>query len=156
MRERKEESNMKKKTEELLTDLKQCDSIDTYMKENSEEIKSSNYLDYFNHLLAIHNKTLGEIEKEALVPKSTLYSIYGGTRNGKKENIIKIGFSIGVNLSEMQQLLKLSHNQELYARNKRDSIIIYGLNQNMNIYQVDELLREYQEVPLLEENVSEK
>lgn len=143
---------MKKTTEELLTDLKECDDIANYIKENRNDMQQHYFLDYFEDMLKKYQKTMGDLEKEVELGRSTLYAIKKGERNGTQDAILKIGFAIGLELDEMQRFLKLSHNHELYVRNKRDSVIIYGIHHHMNIYEVDEMLIEYKEKPLLKES----
>ena len=48
---------------------------------------------------------------------------------------------VGVTVDEMQQLLKLSHNQELYPRYQRDYVILCGINTGMSLYEIDEELK---------------
>ena len=47
-----------------------------------------------------------------------------------------------LNLEEMQMLLKVAHQAPLYARDLRDSAIIYGINKNCDMRAMEELLLE--------------
>jgi accessory colonization factor AcfC len=49
-------------------------------------------------------------------------------------------------------MLKLAEIGPLYPRNKRDSIIIYAINNNKNIYELDDMLDEIGESTVLEED----
>lgn len=51
--------------------------------------------------------------------------------------------------SELQMLLRMAGKSQLYPRIRRDAAIIYGLNNNYTVTQMQELLEE-QELPLLD------
>ena len=131
---------MKKTTEELLTDLKECDDIANYIKENRNDMQQHYFLDYFEDMLKKYQKTMGDLEKEVELGRSTLYAIKKGERNGTQDAILKIGFAIGLELDEMQRFLKLSHNHELYARNKRDAVILFALLRSLSVMEVNDML----------------
>ena len=82
--------------------------------------------------------------------KPMLYHIKKNERAGSQRTILQIGIAIGVTVDEMQQLLKLSHNQELYPRYQRDFIILCGIQAGLNLYEIDEELRKQGIEDLLE------
>ena len=45
-------------------------------------------------------------------------------------------------LADAQRLLRVGQVSELYPRKKRDSIILFGLQKNLSIQEVDDLLFE--------------
>ena len=63
-----------------------------------------------------------------------------GTRNPKKGNIIKIAVAMKLTLEEANELLKLAGQKELYAKNKEDAIVMFGLKNDLQITQIEELL----------------
>ena len=50
---------------------------------------------------------------------------------------------MGISLEEMNELLKLAQHKELYAKNKEDAIIIFGLKNKLKIIEIEELLSDY-------------
>ena len=51
-------------------------------------------------------------------------------------------FAIAAKLTieETNDLLKYARESKLYARDRRDAIIIFALNSNLNIYETNDLL----------------
>jgi hypothetical protein len=47
-----------------------------------------------------------------------------------------------LNLEETQRLLKIGGGSALYPRNKRDSVIIYAINNAYSVLDCDEILYE--------------
>ena len=87
--------------------------------------------------------TFSQIQINSGITKSLFYAIVSGTRKSKKNHIIKIGVAMGISLEEMNELLKLAQHKELYAKNKEDAIIIFGLKNKLKIIEIEELLSDY-------------
>lgn len=132
----------KNDTERLMEDIKQCTDIKQSVEKNQkyffDEKVFSNYLE---KLLKKYGKKMQDLINETDYSKPMLYHIKRNERTGSQRSILQIGLAIGVNVDEMQQLLKLSHNQELYPRYQRDYIILCGINTGLNLYQIDEELK---------------
>ena len=86
------------------------------------------------------NMTFSQVQVVSGITKSMFYAIVNGTRKPKKVHIIKIGLAMGLSLAEINELLKLSGLKELYAKNKEDAILIYGLQNKLSVMQIEELL----------------
>ena len=50
-----------------------------------------------------------------------------------------------LSIEEMQKMLKISEYPILYVKNKRDSIILFGLKKKASLSEVNELLYEMHE-----------
>ena len=87
-----------------------------------------------------YGKTFSQVQVSSGITKSLFYAIVNGTRNPKKDHIIKMGLAIGLSLEEVNELLKLAKLKELYAKNKEDAIVIFGLRNRLPISQIEELL----------------
>ena len=87
-----------------------------------------------------YGKTFSQVQTDSGITKSLFYAIANGTRNPRKVHIIKIGLALGLSLDEVNELLKLAKLKELYAKNKEDAIVIFGLQKHLPIAQIEELL----------------
>lgn len=108
-----------------------------------QNIPKSSFVVRINELLQNHNfKNFSEVQIRCGISKSLFYDIVNGKTKypPKKEHIIKIGIAMGLSVSEMDEILKLSNNKELYPKNKDDSIIMYGIEKGMDAEQIEELL----------------
>lgn len=93
------------------------------------------------------NMSIRMLSDFSLVPETTLYAIMAdesapkkNRRAPKKKQIIQIAFALSLSLEETQELLKLSKLKELYAPNKDDAIIMFGLSKGLDLGTIDELL----------------
>jgi len=87
-----------------------------------------------------YEKTFSQVQVASGITKSLFYALVNGTRNPKKVHIIKMGLAIGLSLDEVNELLKLAKLKELYAKNKEDAIVIFGLRNGLELSQIEELL----------------
>ena len=77
-----------------------------------------------------------------------LYQIFAGGRKPSRNRIICLCYGLSATLEETQTLLKESGNAQLYVRDRRDAIIIYGLTHNMELCAINDMLFAEHEVTL--------
>ncbi len=137
-----------KSTKELMDELIKAHSIGDYLKANSEYMVSSDLSVYLSNIL----EKMGLV-KSAVIKKSELsevmgYQIFSGVRKPSRDSLICICTAMGLSLEETQSLLKVAQFAQLYAKNKRDSIIIKGILTNQTVIQINEYLYESGEATL--------
>lgn len=129
-----------KSTDDLLKDLKSTKNIDDYISSNKIHFADVSLSDYLHKLLK--EKKLKQAD---VIKRSELDSVYGcqifsGKKNPTRDKVLCIAFGMGLNLAETQQLLKSCGLPFLYAKHKRDSIIIFAINRNLSLIKTNELL----------------
>lgn len=136
-------SKLKKTTRELLEILKQSNGIDKYIEENKDELTDIDLCGYLNALLKECGLSKAEIFKRANLQQSYGYHLFAGTKtNPSRNHLLQIAFGMGLDLAKTQQLLRAAGLSELYPRNKRDSIIIYCINNRISTEECFEMLEE--------------
>ena len=136
---------MKKTTEELLETLKKENSINLYFNNNTEEFIKSSLSEYLNKLL--YEK---DINKTKAIEKSNLnniyaYEIFSGKKKPSRNKLLQLIFGMELDLESSQKLLRLAGLSPLYPRNKRDSIIIFSINNSLSLLECEELLEKMNE-----------
>ncbi len=86
------------------------------------------------------DKKFKDVMADIAVSQSMLYDVLNNKKIPSKETVIKIAFGIGLSEAELNELLKLANHKELYAKNKEDAIIIFGLKNKKDIYDIDKML----------------
>ena len=76
------------------------------------------------------------------------YQIMDGSKRPGRDKIIAIAIACEMTLPECQRALEIAREGILYAKSRRDSLIIYSINKKMNIMELNVLLEEYG-LPLL-------
>ncbi len=135
-------SDKEKSTDELMNEIKQTHEINKFLEKNDSEFVSEPLHDILNRLLKEKN-----IKKSEVVARSSLNRIYGyqifsGKRIPSRDKLIALCFGFKFDLEETDKLLKTAGYSPLYARNKRDALIIFAINSNKSIFVVNELLFE--------------
>lgn len=126
-------------TDDLLKKLKNSKNIQAFFDENEDKFIKETPLSFLNHIINTKNMTVAQVAK---ISGSTeyVYKVFNGTRKPSRNIIIAIAFGVELSFEETQLLLRISKQAILDSRDKRDSIIIYGLMNRLSIYEVDDLL----------------
>lgn len=146
---------MIKQTDELLKELDNTSDINQYLSTNRDELIEQNVAKYLNELLEKkENLTKSKIIKSTSLSESYIYDIFRGEKSNPSRNkLLQITFAMSLDLETTQKLLKIAKVGILYPRIKRDSIIIFALNKNLDFFECENLL-EQAEVEGLSSDIS--
>lgn len=132
-----------KRTADLLEQLKiQNKSYESYLEENQDSFIQNDLKDYWQSLLSTCPMKKTDIINKADVGYTFFYDIIKGKKIPSRDTICKIHISMNLGLEPCQNTLKLYNWASLYPKNKRDSIIIYGITHHMALYETDALLKQ--------------
>ena len=129
-------------TIELLTILNQNKDISFH--ELLRKIPEISFTDYLEMLLEREGISKSEFIKRTNLERTYAYQIINGTRLASKDKVLQCAFALKLDLHDTNVLLTLSNNQNLYPKIKRDALIIFGINRQYNLLQMNDLLDEYQ------------
>ena len=129
-----------KTTDELLKELNSCNNIDDYFKENSDSLIDTQLSDYLYDVFKEKCLVKSQVFKKAEVDEIYGYQIFSGRKNPSRNTLIAICIGARFTLNEIQAALKIAGYATLYAKNKRDSLIIYGINQAKSVLEINERL----------------
>lgn len=70
------------------------------------------------------------------------YQIFSGTKTPTRDKVLMlcIGFSLAV--EETQRLLKITGYAQLYSKDERDNVILFGLTKKLSIIEINDILYE--------------
>lgn len=128
-----------KTTDELMNEIK-SKNFDRYLEANSSEFTEITLHEYICNII----KEKG-LQKSKAVARSGLnriyaYQILAGKRMPSRDKLIAMGFGLQLDLDEMNKLLRQAGYSPLYARSKRDSMIIYAVINKKSIFAANEML----------------
>ena len=126
-------------TDYLLKELSNAKDIQTFFNENEDKFIKETPLSFLNYIINTKNMTVAQVAKTS-GSTEYVYKVFNGTRKPSRNIIIAIAFGAELSFEETQLLLRISKQAILDSRDKRDSIIIYGLVHHLSIYEVDDLL----------------
>ena len=138
-----------KSTGELFTELKTEKNLQGWRTNNREEfILPLN--DYLEKLLADKNLTKQEVIEHSGLNREYAYHIFSGKKkNPSRTKLLALAVAIGLNLDEVQYLLRYAGHGVLYPRNSWDAVIISAIEQKLSVMQTNELLHSLGESILL-------
>ncbi|MDE7354480.1 MAG: helix-turn-helix transcriptional regulator [Acetatifactor sp.] len=93
-----------------------------------------------NALLLEKGISKADVVRGSQLDRSYAYQIFSGDKKPSRDKLIALAFGLGLTDEETQKMLKLSGNRELYARDERDAMILFFLQQNRTIFEVNDLL----------------
>ena len=132
----------KKDTAKLLELLKKSGSIDSYLKENKDFLIDCTLKEYLNLFLTEKNLTIAEASRASDISDRYCYQFLSMSNPRKPSRDILIQFCIGIqlNFDEIQTGLKIAEYAPLYPKDKRDSIIIFGIENSLTFMEINEEL----------------
>lgn len=123
--------------------LNHASSIGEYLAHNKDEMLSNELSDYLYNILRIKDMSIADVARKSQLDRTYIYQIFDGRKKPSRDKLIAIAFGFGLSVEETRKLMKASGYRELYVRDKRDAIILYALNHNKSIIEVDEMLYDY-------------
>lgn len=135
---------MNKSTDELLEILKSKKTINDYFNDEINELIFSSLSEYLELLMNEKRLTKSEVIRKSNLDKNYAYQIFNGNKDKPSRNkMIMLAFGMGLSVLETRKLLKISNSCDLYARNPRDSVIIFCLNKKLSLIDANEMLNDY-------------
>ena len=89
----------------------------------------------------MNRKILPCVRSVIIYPRSA-HQIFSGHKNPTRDKVLALCFGFLLSLDETQTLLKCTGYGPLYPRDPKDSLIIFALQRNYSIADVNELLFE--------------
>ena len=137
-----------KSTDELSHEIKAARNIEDYLKKNKDHMIMTNLPEHLNMLLSLKKLKKADVVRASLLDRTYVYKIFAGEKNPTRDKLIALAFGLHLTDLETQKMLKLSGNRELYARDERDALILFSLQQNKTIFELNEMLIDHELVIL--------
>lgn len=135
---------MKKSTDELMKILNSKKSYSEFLQDEKVEFVETSISEYLNELLEEKQLKKSEVIRRANLDKNYAYQIFNGNKlNPSRNKVLMISIGMGLTLTETRRLLKICNQSDLYIRNARDSVIIFGIDKKMTLMEINELLNDF-------------
>lgn len=120
------------------------------ISELSDEILNISFGDYFRDVLLTKSITQQTVFLNADIGEKYGYKLISGEKHTKQRDvIIRLCFAGEFTFDETQRALRLYSMSPLYARIKRDALLITAFNKHIgNIIDLNQFLKEQGEAPL--------
>lgn len=134
-----------KTTDELLKILHSSNSVTKLTEYTHLLIENTGYRsfsEYFCAYLQLHNIETSDIIHASLIQRNYAYQILNGTKKPGRDKVLALCLAAHMTYEETQRSLALAECGKLYPRRKKDSIIIFALENSLTVQQTNELLYE--------------
>jgi len=135
---------MKKSTQELLELMKSSRDYHEYLAQNKEDIgKDHMKIDRaLNVLLAEKKAVKAEVIAKSGIENHYAYQIFSGVKTPTRDKVLMLCVGFALTVEETQQLLKITGYAQLYSKEERDNVILFGLTKHLSIIDINDLLYE--------------
>ena len=135
---------MKKTTQELLNLMNNTKNYHEYYNANQEDISSGHMkIDRaLNALLIDKGLKKSEVIARSGLENHYAYQILSGTKVPTRDKVIMLCIGMGLSVEEFQRLLKITGYAQLYSKNERDNVILYGVTKKLSIIDINDILYE--------------
>ena len=130
-------------TEELLDELLEAPSIDSYLDVHAPGTRSLS--DYLNELLVAKRLKRSQVVRMANLNETFGYQIFTGARNPSRDKVLQIAFAMALTLCETNRALEAAGVSSLYSKDRRDAIVIFCLDRGGSLQKVNEELYRFGE-----------
>ncbi len=140
----------KKTTGELhkiLKNIKNGQELVNYINNELPPQDSMTFHAYYSFYLEQHNLEKAKVIQISGISRTYAYQILQGEKNPSRDKILALTLAAGMDLANINHCLKLAGMNELYEKVRKDAIILFALNKNLDIMDINELLFEMDEEP---------
>ena len=134
---------MGKDTSEIIKELELSPNFQTFYNENKEYMVFSDLADMLAELLERKGLHKAQVIKNAEMSEVYGYQIFSGVRVPERNKLICLALSMGLNIDEVQHLLKCGGYSQLYVKKPFDSVVLYGFCKGLSVVEINELLYKY-------------
>lgn len=133
---------MRKSTEQLMNELQNTTNIEDFVAENQNEMIISSLSEYLRQLLNKYNLEKSDVFRRAKMTESNYgYELFrDDSKKASRDKLIQICVGFPLTIEEAQEVLRYGKVRTLYPRDERDAYILFALNNNYDMAQLNDLL----------------
>ena len=130
-------------TEELLKILNSLDSVEELEQVASEAEQTaaySSFSDFLSQKMKASGISTADIIRRTNIQRTYCYQILSGAKNPGRDKVISLCLALTLSLNDVQRALTLAGEASLYPKRRRDSILIFCINQEYSVTETNNLL----------------
>lgn len=131
---------MAKDTEKILNQLGGDQSFTEILNENKDSFFYKSIGQYILDEIQKQNTTKAKVIKQSGINKRFFFHIISDNKRPSRRYVIRIFLALKLDLKDIQWYLKACDYPQLYARDKRDAVIIYCINHKISVPECNTML----------------
>ena len=129
-----------KDTNNLLQELMETATLDQFLSENQNNFNRDSICELLNRVFQKRRISKATLAKQSGMSEVYLHQVFSGRRNPSRNRLLCLCFGLNASLEETQELLKRCGFAQLYPKDRRDAIILYGILNGMDLFAVNDKL----------------
>ena len=129
-----------KDTNNLRQELMEAPSLDQFLSENQDSFNRDSICELLNRLFQKRRISKATLAKQSGMSEVYLHQVFSWRRNPSRSRLLCLCFGLNASLEETQELLKQCGFAQLYPKDRRDAIILYGILNGMDLFGVNDKL----------------
>lgn len=139
---------MAKNTDEMKQEILAADNYYDVLDKNAENFRAEALTDHLKGLLKKKGMKAAEAIKNSNLDRSYGHQVISGKRIPSRDKLIALAMGMGLELSEVDELMKVSGNRTLYARDPRDGAIMFAFSRHMSLDDLNIMLDNMDHKPI--------
>ncbi len=136
---------MSDKTGDLMAKLTSIDTpeeLEKYLEDICDKYPND-FSAYIKAVISKKGMSIAELQRECSIDRNYIYQIMDGSKKPGRDKIIAIAIGCRMSLPECQRALAIAQEGALYAKSRRDSLIIYAITNKKSIMDLNVSLNEH-------------
>ena len=125
-----------------LTSTESHEELDQYLEQIRDKYPKD-LSSYIKVILAEKGMSIADMQKRSCIDRTYIYQIMDGSKRPGRDKIIAMAVACRMTLPECQRALEIAQEGILYAKSRRDSVVIYAINNKLDIMDLNGLLEQY-------------
>lgn len=130
-------------TEELLKILGSLDSVEELEQVASEAEQTASYSsfsDFLSQKMEAAGISAADMIRRTNIQRTYCYQILSGAKKPGRDKVISLCLALKLSFDDVQRALTLAGESSLYPKRRRDSILIFCINQEYSVTETNNLL----------------
>ena len=129
-----------KNTDDLRRELMESPDLERFLSDNEKNFVSDDVNKLLNRLFRERGVTKAELAKLSGMSEVYLHQVFSGRRKASRARLICLCCGLRADIDSAQELLRKSGYAELYAKDRHDAVILYGLANDLDIFAINDML----------------
>ncbi|MDD5018576.1 MAG: hypothetical protein PHO15_10830 [Eubacteriales bacterium] len=127
-------------TDDLMKLLLESGDIEKYIEKRKDSSQSFCVCDYLAFLLQQKDLSKARVIEKAGIDRIYGYEIFRGKKVPGRDTLFRMLLAMKTGINDFQHILKNTGYPILYPKNMRDAVIIYGIQNSLDVDQLNILL----------------
>lgn len=130
-------------TDELLKQLSSastCSDLKAYTDSLTGARSQQSFSEFLTEKMCEKGHTAVSLIQSSQIQRNYGYQILSGQKRPGRDKIAALCLALELTLEETQKALTLACEAQLYAKNRRDSILIFCIQKHVSVMEANELL----------------